>query len=168
MKKSTSAIYSFDSTAFPDGDYRVRVTASDAPSNTPEEALSTSEVSDVFTIDNTPAAHHQPEVRSRPGVVEWHAADELSDIRKAEYSLDGGDWTMVDPAGRLSDSQSLDYSLTLKNLGGGRAHHRGSSDGRQRQHQRREISYSLTGRLRPCPYRARVETRSPAGPKFRG
>ncbi len=27
--------YSFDSTAFPDGDYRIRITASDSPSNTP-------------------------------------------------------------------------------------------------------------------------------------
>src|SRR5205807_5493097 len=32
--------YSWDSTAFPDGEYRIRVTASDAPSNPPAEALS--------------------------------------------------------------------------------------------------------------------------------
>ena len=31
--------YSFDSTAFADGDYRIRITVSDAPSNTPDEAL---------------------------------------------------------------------------------------------------------------------------------
>src|SRR4029077_19951182 len=31
--------YSWDSTAFPDGEYRIRVTASDAPSNPPGEAL---------------------------------------------------------------------------------------------------------------------------------
>ncbi|HYA18615.1 MAG TPA: hypothetical protein VEF06_14180, partial [Bryobacteraceae bacterium] len=110
--------YSFDSAAFPDGDYRIRITASDAPSNTPEDALTTSEESDVFTIDNSP-----PRITNlksvRPGVIEWHAADDLSDLRKAEYSLDGSDWTVVDPAGRLSDSQALDYSLTLKNLAAG-------------------------------------------------
>ena len=40
----------------------------------------------------------------------------FSTIYKAEYSLDGGEWTVVDPVGKLSDSQSLDYELTLKNL----------------------------------------------------
>jgi hypothetical protein len=49
-------------------------------------------------------------------VIQWHAADALSLIRKSEYSLDGGDWTIVDPVTKLSDSQTLDYSLNLKNL----------------------------------------------------
>ncbi len=31
--------YSWDSTAFPDGEYVVRITASDAPSNPPDQAL---------------------------------------------------------------------------------------------------------------------------------
>jgi sugar lactone lactonase YvrE len=106
--------YSFDSTAFPDGDYRIRITASDSPSNTPENTLETTEESDPFTIDNSP-----PKItglqRTVTG-VKWHAADELSTIRKAEYSLDGGDWTVVDPVTKLSDSEALDYNLTLKNL----------------------------------------------------
>ena len=46
--------FSFDSAAFPDGEYRVRITASDSPSNTPENALETRQESDVFLIDNTP------------------------------------------------------------------------------------------------------------------
>ena len=46
--------WSWDSTAFPDGEYRLRVTASDLPGNPPAEALSTSMVSDPFLIDNTP------------------------------------------------------------------------------------------------------------------
>ena len=46
--------FSFDSTAFSDGDYRVRISASDGPSNTPQDALSTEMESEVFTIDNTP------------------------------------------------------------------------------------------------------------------
>ena len=51
--------FSFDTQAFPDGDYRIRITASDSPSNTPENTLTTQEESDPFTIDNTPAAHHE-------------------------------------------------------------------------------------------------------------
>ena len=102
---------SFDSDAFADGEYRIRITASDSPSNTPENALTTQEESDPFLIDNTP-----PEITkltARGNVIQWHVADGLSIVRKAEYSLDGGDWTVVDPVTRLSDSQTLDYSLTL-------------------------------------------------------
>ncbi|HLW77378.1 MAG TPA: hypothetical protein VKS01_10340, partial [Bryobacteraceae bacterium] len=42
--------YSWDSTAFPDGKYVVRVTATDAPSNPPDQALSASLESDPFLI----------------------------------------------------------------------------------------------------------------------
>jgi hypothetical protein len=109
--------YSFDSTAFPDGDYRVRVTASDSPSNTPENALTGSEESDPFTIDNTPPAIS--DLTATGATVRWHATDALSTIYRAEYSLDGGDWTVVDPNGRLSDSKALQYTLTLKTLAPG-------------------------------------------------
>jgi hypothetical protein len=33
--------------------------------------------------------------------------------------VDGGDWTVADPEGKLSDSKALEYSLTLKNLAPG-------------------------------------------------
>src|SRR5262249_40026529 len=44
----------WDSTGFPDGEYRVRITASDRLGNPPEQALSSSLESEVFLIDNTP------------------------------------------------------------------------------------------------------------------
>jgi hypothetical protein len=46
-------------------------------------------------------------------VVKWRAADALNIIEKAEYSLDGGDWTVVAPVNRISDSPELDYELTI-------------------------------------------------------
>ncbi len=106
--------YSFDSTAFADGEYMIRISASDAPSNTPEDTLTSQEESDPFTIDNTPPVISN--LQAAGNEVKWHAADALNTIYKAEYSLDGGDWTVVDPVGKLSDSQALDYALTLKNL----------------------------------------------------
>jgi hypothetical protein len=45
--------------------------------------------------------------------VRWHAADALNDISQAEYSLDGGDWTVATPVTKLSDSLELDYTLSL-------------------------------------------------------
>jgi sugar lactone lactonase YvrE len=114
-EKVTEKYFSWDATAFPDGDYRLRVTASDAPSNPPGDALTAQLVSPPFTIDNTP-----PKITaltaSRNGgklQVRWHAADALGNLDRAEYSLDGGDWTVAEPVTKLSDSPSLDYELTL-------------------------------------------------------
>ena len=45
--------------------------------------------------------------------VRWHAADALNNITKAEYSLDGGEWTVAAPVTKLSDSLDLDYDLTI-------------------------------------------------------
>ena len=107
--------WSWDSTAFPDGEYRLRVTASDLPSNPPAEALSASIVSAGFVIDNTPPRIVNLEARQAGGALRasWSAADALSNIAKAEYSLDGGDWTLVAPVTGLSDSHDLAYSLQL-------------------------------------------------------
>jgi len=114
--KLAERYYSWDSTAFPDGEYRLRITASDAPGNPPSEALSASLESDVFVIDNTP-----PKITGLTAVrnggkleVRWHAADALNNVTKAEYSLDGGDWTVAAPVTKLSDSPELDYQLTLE------------------------------------------------------
>jgi len=109
---------SWDSTAFPDGEYRIRVTASDLPSNPPADALTTTAESDPFLIDNTPPriAHLAATASGGKLHAGWHATDALSDIKKAEYSLDGGDWTIVSPVTKLSDSPELTYDLTLDNI----------------------------------------------------
>jgi hypothetical protein len=106
---------SWDSTAFPDGEYRVRITASDAPSNPPADSLTGQLVSDPFTIDNTPPRISGLSAARNGGKLEvhWHAADALSNVAKAEYSLDGGDWAVAAPVTKLSDSLELDYALAL-------------------------------------------------------
>ncbi len=113
--KQTEKYISWDSSAYPDGEYVIRVTASDAPGNPPSEALTASAEGDVFIIDNTP-----PEITgltaTRSGdklEVRWSAADALNDVASAEYSLDGGDWTMAASVTKLSDSPALDYVLSI-------------------------------------------------------
>ena len=46
--------YSFDAAELPDGHYRIKVVASDAPSHNPGEALTGERISDDFAIDTTP------------------------------------------------------------------------------------------------------------------
>jgi hypothetical protein len=106
---------SWDSTAFPDGKYVVRVTATDSPSNPPDQALTSSRVTDPFLIDNTP-----PEITGLTAVpsngkieVRFHAKDALSLLGQAEYSVNGGDWVVVEPTTRLTDSMEHDYRVQV-------------------------------------------------------
>jgi sugar lactone lactonase YvrE len=113
--------WSWDSTAFPDGEYRLRVTASDLPGNPPAQALSTSMVSDPFLIDNTSPRISSLAANASGGRLHatWSAADALSDIKKVEYSLDGGDWTLAAPVTGLSDSHDLSYDLMIEHIAPG-------------------------------------------------
>jgi len=114
-ERLTDKYLSWDGSAFPDGDYRLRVTATDAPSNPPAEALTARHVSAPFTIDNTPPKISDLTASRNGGKlqVRWHAADALSNLGRSEYSLDGGDWTVAEPVTKLTDSPALDYELTL-------------------------------------------------------
>jgi hypothetical protein len=116
LKEKVSDKYlSWDSTAFPDGEYRLRVTASDAPGNPPAEALIARMESEPFLVDNTPPVITGLTAARSGGnlQIRWHAADALNSIDKAEYSVNGGDWLVVAPVTRLSDSPELDYELTI-------------------------------------------------------
>jgi hypothetical protein len=106
---------SWDSISFPDGEYRIRITASDSPSNPPDHALSGSAESEPFLIDNT-APRISGLTASLAGLrltARWKAADARSTLEKAEYSINGGDWTPVEPTTRLSDSSEHDYELAV-------------------------------------------------------
>jgi hypothetical protein len=114
--KLQDRFYSFDTAAFPDGRYVVRITASDAPGNTPANALSSFLDSDPFIIDNTP-----PEITnvsiSNSGAsrtLKFTAKDALSWLDKTEYSINGGDWVLVAPDNLVTDSQVLSFTLAGK------------------------------------------------------
>jgi len=107
--------YSFDASLLPDGGYEIKVLASDSPSHSPGEALSSERESDRFEVDTTPpqiqdlkAAVQDEKVR-----VQFRAADNFSTIKRAEYSLDAGDWHFVEPVGQLSDAKTESYDFTL-------------------------------------------------------
>jgi hypothetical protein len=108
---------SFDGTAFPDGEYAMRITASDEPSNARGEALTGSMVSDFFTIDNTPPELTNNGITSegKDAVIRFSAKDKLSWIDKAEYSVNGAEWQLLEPQNKVSDSQQLDYELRVPN-----------------------------------------------------
>jgi outer membrane protein assembly factor BamB len=107
--------YSYDATGFADGRYQVRITATDAPSNALGEGLTHQAASPYFLIDNTPPAIRDLDASPAGGKVNlrFRAVDALSVVTKAEISLNGGEWTIVNPTVRLADSKELDFQLQL-------------------------------------------------------
>jgi len=125
--------YSFDASLLPDGGYTVKIVASDAPSHSPGEALYAERVSARFevdttapVIDNLTAALDDSQIDERQSGdrqtgkqtgmqihVRFRASDSFSPIKRAEYSLDGGDWQFVEPVGHLSDSKTEEYDFRV-------------------------------------------------------
>ena len=109
----TDRFYSFDSGLLPDGSYILKAVASDAPSHTPEEALSAEKESQRFEVDNTPPLIKKltAQIDGRQMHVTFEAIDDFSVIKRAEYAVDAGDWQYLEPVGQISDSKSETYDF---------------------------------------------------------
>jgi hypothetical protein len=109
----TETSYGWDTTAVPAGLYRVRVTASDRPSNNPDDALSRQRTSEPFLVD-----HQSPTVSIIPqnrGVVVT-LQDNLTRLVKAAYALDSGEWVPVFPDDGLFDTPNETITIRLGDL----------------------------------------------------
>jgi sugar lactone lactonase YvrE len=102
-----------DPSLFPDGEYQIRVLVTDAPSHSPEDAHTAERVSNFFEVDSTP-----PRIDSLQAVndnsvlhISFRAADNYSPIKRAEYSLDAGEWQVIEPVGAISDAKTETYDF---------------------------------------------------------
>jgi hypothetical protein len=111
----TDKFYSFDASLLPDGGYTIKVVASDAPSHSPDQALTAEKESLRFEIDTTPPQIENLTASAEGGQihVSFRAADSFSNIKRAEYSVDAGEWQFVEPAGQLSDSKTESYDFRV-------------------------------------------------------
>jgi hypothetical protein len=107
--------YSFDASLLPDGGYTVKVVVSDAPSHSPGEALTASKESRRFEVDTTP-----PRIENLAASVEggqihvtFRSVDGFSTVKRAEYSVDAGEWKYVEPIGQLSDAKTENYDFKV-------------------------------------------------------
>jgi len=118
--------YSWDTTTLPDVAYYLKIVASDAPSNPPALALKKESESERFEVDNTAPVvkimgtiWDSPMPNGKLTIVQFTAQDAGSSIERAQYSVDGGDWTLVAPTGRISDGPEERYEISLSGLGPG-------------------------------------------------
>ena len=115
-------IFVWDTTSVPDGTYIVKISASDAASNAPGNALAGELESASFDIDNTPPrVEVQPAARSgaRTSIV-FTVTDQQSAIQRVEYSLDASRWRLVHPKDGIPDSRREEFEIQLEESEAGR------------------------------------------------
>ena len=108
-------IFVWDTTSVPDGTYLLKVSASDAPSNSPGSALVGELESASFDVDNTaPKVEITPPARSgaRTTIV-FVVRDDQSPVQRVEYSLDASRWRVVYPKDGIPDSRREEFEVAL-------------------------------------------------------
>ncbi|HVO63042.1 MAG TPA: hypothetical protein VMT53_19080 [Terriglobales bacterium] len=112
----TDKYYSFDAGLLPDGGYTIRLVVSDAPSHSPGDALTAEKESNRFEVDTTP-----PRIENLTAAAEgnrwihvrFRAVDGFSPLKRAEYSMDAGDWRYVEPINQISDDKTESYDFRI-------------------------------------------------------
>ena len=133
-RRSPRPSWDWNTETYPDGWYRVRVTASDAAANSPDRALTSSATTTMFAIDNTRPAIDgltvtYPKAQAR-------ATDALSTIAEMAFSVDDGPWQLGTTAdGLFDDAARGPADRAAAGLAARHAHARGA--GRRRGRQRR-------------------------------
>lgn len=93
--------FSWNTEAFPDGYYRLRVTSSDRPSNSGDRALTASKTSRLFLVDNG-----KPRVSAitvRYPQVSARGVDAMSAIHEMAFAVDDGPWMLGGAADGIFD-----------------------------------------------------------------
>lgn len=107
----TATTWEWNTETYPDGWYRVRVTASDAAANSPDRALTSSQHTTMFAIDNTrPAidalAVTYPRAQAR-------ASDALGTISEMAFSVDDGPWQLGTSSDGLFDDSVEELRIEI-------------------------------------------------------
>lgn len=107
----TDAVLAWDTSSVPNGRYVIRVRASDAPANPDSEALTGEKESLPFEVDNTPPGVAVLLAGRSPVRVRATVIDDSSQVRKTEYSIDGGRWEEVYPVDGINDAREESYEF---------------------------------------------------------
>jgi hypothetical protein len=111
----TKNSYSWDTADMPEGRYRVRVTASDEPSNPPDKARRHELESSIVLVDNTPPSITDLQVTGRR--AKGVAVDGVGPISRIEASFAGADrWIPFFPSDGVFDEQREEFDVDLGSL----------------------------------------------------
>ncbi len=115
-----AASFEWDGRTVEDGRYEIRVTASDARSNTVTTALTSSRVSEPVVVDNTgPVVADLEETPSSESdgkyrIFSIKVSDELSAIGKLEYTIDSNtEWISAIPDDLVCDTTEESFTVRV-------------------------------------------------------
>jgi hypothetical protein len=105
--------YEWDTSALPEGKYRVRVEASDEQANPPGDVMKHALESAPFLVDNTPPVFQSMTMAGR--ILRAHVIDGVGPIVRIEIAVDGRlEWRPLAPARGIMDSadESVDADVS--------------------------------------------------------
>jgi outer membrane protein assembly factor BamB len=115
-----AASFEWDGKTVEDGRYEIRITASDARSNTTLTKLTGSRVSEPVIVDNTGPVVKNMKITSslkddgKYRVLGIEVADELSAIDKLEYTIDSNDrWISTVPDDLVYDTKDENFTIRI-------------------------------------------------------
>jgi hypothetical protein len=113
-KDLEAPVYAWDTRAFEDGAYRVRVRADDGLDNDPASALSSEQLSALVTVDNTPPVfEHLKWTKGEKPQIEGEVKDEASPLTMLSVRCGKGEWTPVEPSDAVLDGPDESFRFPL-------------------------------------------------------
>ncbi len=104
--------HSWDSAQMADGDYEIKIVATDKLANPANLALTGEKISKPFTVDNTGPVI-QPGNKKSTNVLTVRISDDLSRLDKVQYSIDAADWQDIFPTDGIMDSKTEIFDIPL-------------------------------------------------------
>jgi hypothetical protein len=108
-------VFAWDTSAVPDGAYRVKVTVDDTRSNAPDTALVGERESPIFDVDNAAPRVEVTSVREEGGrsILSFTVRDDHSPIQHVEISQGDDTWRMVYPTDGIPDGLVERFEVVL-------------------------------------------------------
>lgn len=120
VKNYRNIVYSWDSRTMPDGEYLIKIVASDVLTNVPAKAQKSEKISEPLLVDNTaPNVVKLAVSGGSQATLTFEATDQASRITETFYAIDAGEWVLLYPQDGVSDSRNEQFQTALRNLARG-------------------------------------------------
>ena len=109
------SVFAWDTTLTPDGAYRIKIVATDAPDNSPQNTLVGQRESPVFDIDNSAPRVEilGVEQQGDQASLAFHVSDTHSPIRHVEIREGTGPWRVVYPTDGIPDGLLEEFLVSI-------------------------------------------------------
>ena len=113
-KPLTKTSFDWNTETFPDGNYRLRVTASDHSANSIHRSLQHNKMTSLFVLDN--GKPQITDLRIRKSRVSGRLRDKWTNIAEIAYSIDDAPWQIATTEDGILDSLDEHIRITLPKL----------------------------------------------------